>query len=131
MSSSCVDGCRPRRRISTHPSISPTVTRPPTGLAILWRSSWSAPAIPTCCPGPAATAEECVSVEDWSRVSRDLSAVLDVEDVIPVAYTLEVSSPGLDRPLRGRTDFERFSGRRVKVVIREAVDGQTFFKGRL
>src|SRR5713226_2101974 len=56
-------------------------------------------------PGPAATAEECVSVEDCSRVSRDLSAVLDVDDLVPVAYTLEVSSPGLDRPLRGRTDF--------------------------
>jgi len=82
-------------------------------------------------PGPAATAEECVSVEDCSRVSRDLSALLDVEDFVPVAYTLEVSSPGLDRPLRGRTDFERFSGRRAKVVMREAVDGQTFFRGRL
>jgi len=82
-------------------------------------------------PGPAATAEECVSVEDCSRVSRDLSALLDVEDFVPVAYTLEVSSPGLDRPLRGRTDFERFSGRRAKVVMREAVDGQTFLRGRL
>jgi len=73
-------------------------------------------------PGPAASAEESVSVADCSRVSRDLSAVLDVDDVIPVAYTLEVSSPGLDRPLRGRTDFERFAGRRAKVVIRESVD---------
>ncbi len=82
-------------------------------------------------PGPAATAEECVSVQDCSHVSRDLSALLDVEDFIPVAYTLEVSSPGLDRPLRGRADFERFSGRRAKVVMREAVDGQTFFRGRL
>ena len=82
-------------------------------------------------PGPAATAEECVSVEDCAHVSRDLSALLDVEDVVPIAYTLEVSSPGLDRPLRGRTDFDRFSGRRAKVVLREAVDGQTFFKGRL
>lgn len=82
-------------------------------------------------PGPAATAEECVSVDDCSRVSRDLSAVLDVEDFIPVAYTLEVSSPGLDRPLRGRADFERFVGRLAKVVVREAVDGQTFFRGRL
>ena len=80
-------------------------------------------------PGPAATAEECVSVADCSHVSRDLSALLDVEDFIPVAYTLEVSSPGLDRPLRGRADFERFSGRRAKVVMREAVDGQTFFRG--
>jgi ribosome maturation factor RimP len=82
-------------------------------------------------PGPAATAEESVSVEDCSHVSRDLSAVLDVEDFIPVAYTLEVSSPGLDRPLRGRTDFERFAGRRAKVVVREAIDGQTFLRGRL
>lgn len=81
--------------------------------------------------GPAASAEECVSVQDCSHVSRDLSALLDVEDFIPVAYTLEVSSPGLDRPLRGRTDFERFAGRRAKVVMREAVDGQTFFRGRL
>ncbi|MBS1819191.1 MAG: ribosome maturation factor RimP [Acidobacteria bacterium] len=82
-------------------------------------------------PGPAATAEDSVSVEDCSHVSRDLSALLDVEDFIPGAYTLEVSSPGLDRPLRGKADFERFSGRRAKVVVREAVDGQTFFKGRL
>ena len=82
-------------------------------------------------PGPAATAEESVSVADCAHVSRDLSALLDVEDIVPVAYILEVSSPGLDRPLRGRTDFERFSGRRAKVVIREAVDGQTFFRGRL
>jgi ribosome maturation factor RimP len=82
-------------------------------------------------PGSAATAEESVSVEDCSRVSRDLSAILDVEDFIPVAYTLEVSSPGLDRPLRGRSDFERFAGRRAKVVMAEPVDGQTFFRGRL
>jgi ribosome maturation factor RimP len=82
-------------------------------------------------PGPAATAEDSVSVEDCTHVSRDLSALLDVEDVIPVAYTLEVSSPGLDRPLRGLTDFERFAGRRAKVVTKEAVDGQTFLRGRL
>ncbi|MQA31898.1 MAG: ribosome maturation factor RimP [Luteitalea sp.] len=82
-------------------------------------------------PGPAATAEESVSVEDCARVSRDLSAVLDVEDVVPVAYILEVSSPGLDRPLRGLEDYRRFAGRRIKVVMREAVDGQTYFKGRL
>lgn len=82
-------------------------------------------------PGPAASAEDSVSVEDCAHVSRDLSALLDVEDFIPGAYTLEVSSPGLDRPLRGKADFERFSGRRAKIVIREAVDGQTFFRGRL
>ena len=82
-------------------------------------------------PGPAATAEDSVSVEDCAAVSRDLSAVLDVEDIVSTAYTLEVSSPGLDRPLRTADDFRRFAGRRAKLVMREAVDGQTFFKGRL
>ena len=82
-------------------------------------------------PGPASTAEESVSVDDCARVSRDMSAILDVEEIIPTAYTLEVSSPGLDRPLRGVADYERFAGRRAKVVMREAVDGQMFFKGRL
>lgn len=82
-------------------------------------------------PGPAATAEESVSVDDCARVSRDLSAVLDVEDVVPAAYTLEVSSPGLDRPLRQPDDYRRFAGRRVKVVMREPVDGQGFFRGVL
>src|SRR5436190_2649610 len=82
-------------------------------------------------PGSGATAEESVSVEDCARVSRDLSAVLDVEDMVPAAYTLEVSSPGLDRPLRHAADYGRFTGRRAKLVVREAVDGQMFFKGRL
>ena len=82
-------------------------------------------------PGPAARAEESVSVEDCARVSRDLSAILDVEDVVPTAYILEVSSPGLDRPLRRTDDYRRFAGRRAKLVMRESVDGQRFFKGRL
>jgi len=82
-------------------------------------------------PGPAAAAEECVSVDDCARVSRDLSAVLDVEELIPTAYTLEVSSPGLDRPLRHADDYRRFTGRRAKLVVRPAVDGQTFFRGRV
>ena len=64
-------------------------------------------------------AEESVSVEDCANVSRDLSAILDVEDVVPTAYTLEVSSPGLDRPLRGADDYRRFAGRRAKLVMRE------------
>jgi ribosome maturation factor RimP len=82
-------------------------------------------------PGPAATAEESVSVDDCARISRELSAMLDVEDVVPDAYTLEVSSPGLDRPLRHADDYRRFLGRRAKLVMREAVDGQKYFKGRL
>src|SRR5207247_5133793 len=82
-------------------------------------------------PGPAATAEESVSVEDCARVSRDLSAILNVEDVVPTADTLEVSSPGLDRPLRRPDDYRRFAGRRAKVLLRQRVDGQGSRKGRL
>jgi ribosome maturation factor RimP len=82
-------------------------------------------------PGPAASAEESVSVDDCASVSRDLSAIFDVEDVVPTSYTLEVSSPGLDRPLRRAEDYTRFQGRRAKVVMREAVDGQSYFKGLL
>jgi ribosome maturation factor RimP len=82
-------------------------------------------------PGPAATADESVSVDDCAHVSRELGAILDVEDVVPAAYTLEVSSPGLDRPLRGADDYRRFTGRRAKVVMRETIDGQRYFKGRI
>ena len=60
-----------------------------------------------------------------------MSAILDVEDPLPFAYTLEVSSPGLDRPLRGENDYVRFAGRRAKVVVNEAVDNQKAFDGRL
>jgi ribosome maturation factor RimP len=82
-------------------------------------------------PGPAATADDSVSVDDCANVSRDLSAILDVEDIVPSAYVLEVSSPGLDRPLRHADDYRRFAGRRAKIVMRHAVDGQTFFRGML
>jgi len=82
-------------------------------------------------PGSGATAEDSVSVDDCAKVSRDLSAILDVEDVVPGAYTLEVSSPGLDRPLRDAGDYGRFAGRRAKIVTRDKIDGQTFFRGRL
>jgi ribosome maturation factor RimP len=82
-------------------------------------------------PGPAATPDDGVSVDDCARVSRDLSAILDVEDVVPTAYTLEVSSPGLDRPLRNSGDYDRFTGRQAKIVMRERVDGQGFFRGKL
>ena len=82
-------------------------------------------------PGPAATAEESVSVEDCANVSRELSAILDVDEIVSSAYTLEVSSPGLDRPLRSADDYRRFTGRRAKVVTREPIDGQTFLRGTL
>jgi ribosome maturation factor RimP len=82
-------------------------------------------------PGPASTAEDSVGVDDCANVSRELSTIFDVEDIVPVAYTLEVSSPGLDRPLRNAQDYRRFAGRRAKLVMREAVDGQKYFKGTL
>ena len=82
-------------------------------------------------PGPAATPEESVSIEDCAEVNREISTILDVEDPLPFAYTLEVSSPGLDRPLRGEDDYRRFAGRLAKVVVSEPVDNQKAFEGRL
>jgi ribosome maturation factor RimP len=82
-------------------------------------------------PGPAATPEESVSIEDCEQVNREMSTILDVEDPLPFAYTLEVSSPGLDRPLRGSDDYRRFAGRLAKVVVSEAVNNQKAFEGRL
>jgi ribosome maturation factor RimP len=75
--------------------------------------------------------EQSIGIEDCQRVSQDLSAILDVEDAVDAAYTLEVSSPGLERPLRGAPDYERFTGRMAKIVVREAVDRQMHFEGRL
>jgi ribosome maturation factor RimP len=71
------------------------------------------------------------TIEDCERVSRDVSAILDVEETIDHRYTLEVSSPGLDRPLRNAADYRRFAGRLAKIVVSEPVDGQKHFEGRL
>ena len=82
-------------------------------------------------PGPAASPDDSVSIEDCEQVNREISTILDVEDPLPFAYTLEVSSPGLDRPLRGVGDYHRFAGRLAKLVLREAVDNQKAFEGHL
>ncbi len=82
-------------------------------------------------PGVAGAGEDGISVDDCQRVSRDLGTLLDVEDALDHAYTLEVSSPGLDRPLRSLADYRRFVGRLAQVVVSEAVDGQQFLKGRI
>lgn len=58
-----------------------------------------------------------VGIADCEAVSRDLSVLLDVDDVIPHAYELEVSSPGVERPLRGPADYERFRGKQAKIVL--------------
>ena len=83
-------------------------------------------------PGPNATAEESVSLDDCARVSEEISTILDVEDVaLADRYTLEVSSPGLDRPLRHADDYRRFAGRRAKIVMSQPIARQTAFAGRL
>ena len=73
-----------------------------------------------------------VTHEDCANLSREVSTILDVEDVVPGgSYVLEVSSPGLDRKLSRPTDFERFTGSRVKLTTRNPVDGNRHFVGRL
>jgi len=74
---------------------------------------------------------EGVSHADCQLVSEQLSAMLDVEDPFPGSYTLEVSSPGLDRELVKASDFAHFTGRKARVVVREPVDNQKVLEGRL
>lgn len=72
-----------------------------------------------------------IGLADCERVSRELSVALDVEDLIEQAYDLEVSSPGLDRPLRTAAHFERHIGAEVKITLHEGVNGRRNFKGEL
>ena len=72
-----------------------------------------------------------VTHDDCSEMSLHLGTVLDVEDFIHASYTLEVSSPGLERGLYKRSDFERFAGSDAKMKTRQPIDGQRNFRGRL
>ena len=72
-----------------------------------------------------------ISIDDCTEISRAVSALLDVEDPIEGSYTLEVSSPGLDRPLLKLRDYERYAGHEAKVETTAAVEGRRKFKGRL
>jgi ribosome maturation factor RimP len=72
-----------------------------------------------------------VGLEDCEQVSRQLSAILDVNDVIPQHYSLEVSSPGLDRPLRTPAHFKRFVGQSAKVRLKAGVDGRRNYSGKI
>ena len=72
-----------------------------------------------------------MSVDDCAEISRLISAVLDVEDPIAGAYTLEVSSPGLDRPLVRAEDYDRFAGCEVRIETRRPIEGRKRFRGRL
>ena len=87
-------------------------------------------------PGRVESADESVGIADCQRVSQDLSALLDVEDEygqdrLGDAYTLEVSSPGLDRALRHEQDYRRFAGRLAKIVTTEPIGKQSAFAGRI
>jgi ribosome maturation factor RimP len=87
-------------------------------------------------PGRVEALDEAVGIEDCQRVSQDLSVLLDVEDefgqqALDDKYTLEVSSPGLDRPLRNESDYRRFSGRLAKIVTTEPIERQSAFAGRI
>jgi ribosome maturation factor RimP len=72
-----------------------------------------------------------ITVEDCAKVSRQLSAVLDVEDPISIEYALEVSSPGMDRPLFTLEQYQRYVGQHVKIRLRAPFEGRRNFSGRL
>ena len=72
-----------------------------------------------------------ITVDDCAAASRAASAILDVEDPIAEAYTLEVSSPGMDRPLTRLADFARFAGREARIELRQPLAGRRRFSGRL
>jgi ribosome maturation factor RimP len=75
--------------------------------------------------------EAAMTVEDCAEISRSASALLDVADPIAGAYTLEVSSPGIDRPLVHPEDYERFAGFEAKIELSQPLDGRKRFRGRL
>jgi ribosome maturation factor RimP len=73
-----------------------------------------------------------VTHEDCANLSREVGTILDVEDAVPGgSYTLEVSSPGLDRKLVKASDYERFKGNVIKLTTRQPVNGNRYFEGRL
>jgi ribosome maturation factor RimP len=72
-----------------------------------------------------------IGLEDLQSVSEEVSAILDAEDPIDGHYTLEVSSPGLDRPLRGEADYRRFVGKLAKLASYEPVEGRRHWTGRI
>jgi ribosome maturation factor RimP len=75
--------------------------------------------------------EAPMSVEDCALISRSISAILDVADPVPGAYSLEVSSPGIDRPLVRPEDYDRFAGFEARVELSAPIDGRRRFRGRL
>ena len=73
--------------------------------------------------------EDGVTLDDCAQASRQFSALLEVSDVIPHTYTLEVSSPGLDRPLHDEADYRRFTGREARLTTHRPLEGRRHFRG--
>ena len=94
--------------------------------------------MPACCACSWISRERRVAIRlagvthgDCANFSREFGTILDVEDAVPGSYTLEVSSPGLDRKLTKATEFERFVGSRMKLTTRNPVNNNRHFEGRL
>ena len=75
--------------------------------------------------------EDGVTIDDCSQISKQVSLLIDVNDLIVHPYTLEVSSPGLNRPLKKEEDFIKFKGKMVKVILSDSMDGQRNYRGKL
>ncbi len=75
--------------------------------------------------------QEGVTIDDCTVISRELGTLLEVHDVIPGSYTLEISSPGLTRPLKKPSDYIRFKGKTVKIKTKEDIEDKKVFKGKL
>lgn len=75
--------------------------------------------------------EKGITLDDCAKVSRELGQLLDVNDIMPMAYHLEVSSPGLDRPLKKVEDFVKYAGRRVRIKTKDRISGRRNFRGEL
>lgn len=105
---------------------------PATGADLRPAGSEPAPAQGSTAPAQAAEIKRSeISFDDCERLSRELGAVLDVEDPIGHAYHLEVSSPGVDRPLRKLSHFRRFLGHEARIRLLHGVEGRRNFKGTL
>ena len=75
--------------------------------------------------------EENMTVEDCALISGEVSKILDIDKKLPYTYNLEISSPGIDRPLVSETDFVRYTGFNAKIEMRTVIDGRKRFKGQL
>jgi ribosome maturation factor RimP len=75
--------------------------------------------------------DDGITVDDCAKVSRQISAVIDVEDPIEMAFDLEVSSPGINRPLFKLSDFKKYSGQKAKIKLGVALNGRKNFSGEL